>query len=186
MAIADDLHLHMARAAHQLFQVHLVVAERRRRLAPRRLDLAGQVCLAFDHAHAAPAAAPAGLEHQRIAERGSLLGTPGQIARQGAGGRHHRHAGCHRRIARRDLVAQGGHHLRRGPDEDDAGGGAGARKLGVLREETIAGVNRIDLRLARDAHDVDNVQVGIERLFAFTHQITLVCLEAMQREAVFV
>ncbi len=47
-----------------------------------------------DHAHAAPAAAPAGLDHQREAD---LLGQPprlGRVVRQGAGGRHHRHAGA--------------------------------------------------------------------------------------------
>ena len=110
--VAQNLHFDMARAAHQLFQIHLVVAEGRQRFAARDVELFRQLRFGFDHAHAAPATAPTGFQHQRVADCcGQRLGLF-NFARQRAGGRHHRHAGRHRRLARRHLVAQCAHHRR--------------------------------------------------------------------------
>jgi hypothetical protein len=41
--VAEHLHLDMAGAAHQLFEIHLVVAERGLRLAPRDFQLFGEL-----------------------------------------------------------------------------------------------------------------------------------------------
>jgi hypothetical protein len=48
------------------------------------------------------------------------------------------------RFARRDLVAEQPHGLGRRADEDDAGGGAGFGEVGILRQEAVAGMNRVD------------------------------------------
>ena len=46
--VAEDLHLDVARAAHQLLQVHLVVAEGGLRLAPRHRQQLAQLRLVLD------------------------------------------------------------------------------------------------------------------------------------------
>ena len=71
-----------------------------------------------------------------------------------------------------------------GPDEDDALAIAGLDELGVLRQEAVAGMDRIGLGLDRDAQDVLDVEVGVHRRLAATHQVGLVGLGPMQREAV--
>ena len=45
-------------------------------------------------------------------------------------------------------------------------------------------MNRIDARLARDAQDVGNVEVGLDRALALADQVGLVGLGPMQAEAV--
>ncbi len=72
-----------------------------------------------------------------------------------------------------------------GPDENDAFAIAGLDELGVLRQESVAGVNGIGLRLDGDAQDVFDVEVGIHGRLAATHQVGLVGLGSMQRKAVF-
>ena len=68
MGIAQQLDLDMAGAAHEFFQIHLVIAEGGFRLALGGSDGFEQRVLALDRPHAAPAAAPAGLQHHRIAD----------------------------------------------------------------------------------------------------------------------
>ncbi|MCY1327479.1 hypothetical protein D9M69_130150 [compost metagenome] len=185
MGVAERLHFDVARVAHQLLDIDLVVAERGQRLAPRRGQRALQVLLALQDAHAAPAAAPAGLEHQRIADaRGQAL-AGFEVVRQRVGGRHHRHARLDRRIARGHLVAEPAHDLGRRADPADAGIDHGLRKVRILRQEAVARMDRIDFRMARDAQDVVDIEIGRQRLLALADQVALVSLEAMEGEAVF-
>ena len=58
-------------------------------------------------------------------------------------GLQHRHAGGLGRGDRAGLVAGQGQHLGAGPDEGDAGCGAGLGERRVLREEAVAGVDRV-------------------------------------------
>ena len=185
MLVADDLHLDVMSAAHQLLQVDLVIAERGAGLAPCGFHLVHQIGLGFDHAHASAASAPTGLEHQRITDLGCERFAGLDFARQRAGGRHHRHAGRHCGVARCDLVAQRHHHFRRWADEDDAGGSAGARKIRVLGQEAIAGMNCIDTGLTCDADHVRNIEIRLKRFFALADHIALVSFEAMQGETIF-
>ena len=186
MGVAQHLHLDVARTAHQFLQIHLVVAEGRGGLAPRHLHRRPQVGFRLDHAHAAPAAAPARLEHERIANLRRQLLRARDVRRQRAGGRHHRHAGLLGEFACRHLVAQGAHHLRFRPDEDDAGRSAGLGEVRVLREEAVAGMDGVDMRLFRHADDVVDVEVSLDRLLAGADEIGFVRLEAVQGEAVLV
>ena len=47
-------------------------------------------------------------------------------------------------------------------------------------------MDRIDARRLRDADDVVDVEIGLDRLLAGADQVRLVGLEAMQRESVLV
>ena len=70
MQVAKNLHLDMACAVDKFLEKHLVVAEGRVRLAPPGGDLFQEVVFFADQPHPAPAAAPAGLEHDRVAHLG--------------------------------------------------------------------------------------------------------------------
>ena len=176
MRIAEQLHLDVPRAADQLLEVDLVVAERGLGLAACRGDELGERGFVLDDAHATPAAAPTGLEHQPRGGRG--------IGRQRTGRGHHGDARRDREGARRHLVAKGAHRLRRRTDEDQACRRAGLGEVGVLGEEAVARVDRVDMRLVGDADDVGDVEVGLDRTLAVAHEIALVGLGPVQREAI--
>ena len=165
--VAQHLHLDMAGAAHQLFEVHLVVAERGQRLAPAGGQLFVELGFRFDDSHATSAAAPAGLQHQRIADGQRLAPRLGGIDGQGVGRRHHWHARGHGRHASRYLVSQRAHHLRFRPDEGDAGRGAGIGEVRIFRQEAIAGMDGIDLGFLGHAQYVVDVEIGGDGLLAF-------------------
>ncbi len=185
VAVTQYLHLNVTRPAHQSFEINLVVSERRQRFAPRHLDVAGEAGFGLHHAHAAAAAAPTRLEHERIAYlRRFLLGRFG-VPRQCSGRGQHRHAHRQRQVARGDLVSQHAHHFRPRADEDHAGIGAGLREIGILGQKSVARMDGIDSGFARDADDVLDVEVGSDRFLALAHQIRFVRLEAVQRKAVF-
>jgi hypothetical protein len=115
MRVAQHLHLDMAGALDQLFQIDLVLAEGGLGLALGLGHLAGEIFLGADGAHAAPAAAPGGLEHDRIADLGGHLLDRVHVVGQRLGGRHDGHADLDRQIARGDLVAEPAHGVGRGP-----------------------------------------------------------------------
>ncbi len=70
----------------------------------------------------------------------------------------------------------------RRPDPDQSRIEHRARELGILGEKAVAGMHRIAVRLSRDAHQIIDVEIGLNRGFAFADQIRLVGFEAMQRE----
>ena len=186
MQVTQHLDLDVVRTAHQLLQVHLVIAEGRFRFAPRHRQLHAQVFLCLDGTHAATAAAPAGLQHQRVANGSRQLQAFLDVVRQRVGGWHHRHAGCHGRLTRRHLVTQPGHHLGRGADEGDTCGGAGTWQLGILGQEPIARVDGIGTGLLGHPDDLGDVEVGLQRLLPLPHQIALIGLGPVQRKTVLV
>ena len=183
--VAEHLHLDVAGAAHQLLRIHRVIAKPGERLAARGGEQLRELRLALHHARAAPAAAPAGLEHHRVADLRHRARALECIVRQRPGRRHHRHTGRHGERARGHLVAQQAHGLGGGSDEHDAGRGAGFGELGVLGEKAVARMDRIHLRPACDAQDVGDVQIGLDRPLTRAHQVGLVRLGPVQRKAVF-
>ena len=184
VVVAEDLDLDMAGAADQLLEIDLVIAERRQALAPRRLDRVGEPRLVLDRAHAAPAAAPARLQHDGKADRAGEPGRLVGVARQRAGRRHHGHARFLGDPARRDLVAEPAHDLRPRADEGDSLRRAGLGEVRVLRQEPVARVDRVRRVVARHADRLVDAEIGLDRAHAAPHRIGLVRLEAVQREAV--
>ena len=179
MPVTQDLHLHMARAAHQLFQINLVVTESGQRLALGQFHHRRQVGFGLDHAHAATTATPTGFEHQRVADGQRHDFGAFNVVRQGTGCRHYRYTGFDRHGARRDFVAQRAHHIAVGADEGNPCGRTSIGKVRVLGQKSVAGVNRIHIGLQRDADDVANIQIGLDRLLARTDQVRLVRLESV-------
>ena len=186
VGVAYQLHLDMAGAAHQLLQEDLVAAEGGLRLAAPGRDLRREVAGALDHPHAAATAAPARLGHDGKADAPCRAVHRRFVVREGSGRRHHREAGPGGEAARLQLAAQHAHHLRLRPDEEESGVPARLGEVGVLRQEAVARVHRVGPHLARDAHDVGDVEVGVYRLPAPADQVGLVRLESVQGITVFV
>src|SRR5882757_2936789 len=143
VGIAHNLHFDVPRAPDQLFEVHLIFAERGLGLTPgggHRLD---EFVVVFDDAHAAAAASPTRFQHDRKTDgtchRHDLCG----FGRQGRGGRHHRNTRGGGEIARFDLIAEPAHGVGQRADKDDVRSRAGFSELGALGQEAIARVDAI-------------------------------------------
>ncbi len=184
VVVAEDLHLDVLRALDVALEEHGGVAERRARLAPRRDEPLDELALVARDAHAPPAAARARLDDDRVAvlarEDERLLVMGDRLRRAG----HDRYARGLRGLAPGDLVAEAALHLRRRPDEDDAGALARLRELGVLGEEAVAGVNRVHLEPLRERDDLLDAEVRVDGLLALADEVRLVRLVAVEREPV--
>jgi hypothetical protein len=127
----------------------------------RAASIIGPVRPGFDHPHAAPAAAPAGLEHQRVTDVAPGFGAFGMSGGK-AGGRHHRHTGGHGHAWRAaTLLPSVRMTSGLGPMKAMPAAASGLGKVGVLGQEAVARVDRVDLGLFGDADDVVNVEVGL-------------------------
>jgi hypothetical protein len=156
--VAEDLHLDVAGAQDHLLEVALAVAEGGLGLAPALADLLLKLFGAVDRPHAAPAAAPGGLEHQGIADFCGRLRDGLHVVAEDLGRRDHRHARLDGHAARAGLVAERAHGLGLRADEGDAGRFAGIDEIGVLGQKPVARVDRVGAAHLGDADDL-----GIER-----------------------
>ncbi len=84
VGVAEHLHLDMAGALDQLFEIDLVLAEGGLGLALGLRHLAAEIGLGADGAHAAAATAPGGLQHHRIADSAGHLRPPRPCRRAAA------------------------------------------------------------------------------------------------------
>ena len=109
---------------------------------------------------------------------------PGHDRRVAAG--EHRDARFARELARGHLVSQQIEQLGPRPDEDDARPGAGPGELGVLRQEAVAGMDRVDVLGLGQLDDRLDVQIAADRLAGLADLVGLVGLRAVGGEPVFV
>ena len=72
-----------------------------------------------------------------------------------------------------------------GPTKIRPAAAQASANCGILGQEAVAGMDRIDLRGLRDADDVVDIEVGLDRRLAGADEIALVRLHPVQREAVF-
>jgi hypothetical protein len=146
--VAEELDLDVARALDEPLAEDSIDAEGGLGLALRRrerlIELAG---LAHDP-HPAPAAACGRLDHQREADFGRFAL------------RHDRDARLPRDPLRLELVPAGAQRLRRGADPDEPRRLDRGRELGALREEAVAGVDRVRAGLLCGADVLLGVEVG--------------------------
>ena len=76
---------------------------------------------------------------------------------------HQRHAGlCHQRF-RLGFRAHGADRGRGRTDEDDAGGLASGGEIGVLRQEAVAGMDRLRAALLRGIDDARDIEIAFAR-----------------------
>ena len=161
VAVGEDLDFDMPWPVQVLLDQHLVVAE-----TADRFPLAGSQCrleidAAFDDPHALAAAAGRCLEQYGIAHAvGCVLQELRLLALAVITGNQW-HAGLfHQRFGRRF----GTHGVDRGcrrSDEDDAGLGTGAGKVGVLRQKTVPRMDRLRAGRLCCSDDLVDPQVAL-------------------------
>ena len=161
-ARAEQLDLDVARTLDVVLAEHAVVAERRLRLAARRLECIAELLTRADDPHAAPAAARGGLDDEREAD----------LVRLAA--RHHRHSRLARDPLRLELVHAGAQRVRRRSDPRELRCADRLCEVRVLREEPVSRVNRVgagppggaDVLLGEEvARDLDGLvgRAGVQR-----------------------
>ena len=192
LAVGHQLHLDVARGADEALHQHARVAERLRRLGAGALEGLRDLVLAVDAAHAAPAAAGRGLDHQREAELAGLAdGVLGALDRPAAP-RRDGDAGPLGEPLALDLVAERAHDVGVGPREDDPEPVAELREGGVLGDEAPADPRRVRARLDERALEALVVEVGADlgAVGAVDHRraeaVALVGLADEQRVALLV
>ena len=185
MPVAQNLNLDMAGARHKPFEKYRVIAKGGGGLPPGFFQALGKLAGLLHHAHTAPAAAEGGLNDQRKTnfrrDSGRLL----RAAHGLLGTRNHGDAGLLRQAAGGGLVSQQLQQFGAGAYAGNAGMLAGAGECGILRQEPIPGMNRINLLLLGQGKDAVKVQVSFHRPFAGSYQISFVGLEAVQSQTIF-
>ena len=165
--IAEHLDLHVPGLLHVLLQVHGIVAEAREREAARALDRLGELGLAGDDAHSLAAPTQGGLHHHRVLDRSRRRGESRDI--DPARTRHDRHRDALGDRARGALVTGGANVLGGGPDEGEAGRLDRRREVGVLGQESVAGMDRLGTTRARGLEQCLDVEIRGARLDRAQH-----------------
>ncbi len=161
VAVAEHLHLDVARRDDDLLDQHGGIAECGLRLALRALQRRGKIVLAFHQAHAAPATAGHRLDHDRIADALGFLGERlGRLA-VALVARHHRHAGLGRDRLGVGLAAHLPHGGGRRPDELDARFAHGLGEIGVFGQEAVARMDAVGAGRLRRCDDLVDAQVAV-------------------------
>jgi hypothetical protein len=176
--VPQDLHLDVAHLGQVLLEEDDRTAECGERLAARLAQRHVHLGFAVDHAHAAAATAVCSLQ-----DRGAVLAEEVRRSRKRsrlvlgqfqAG--HRGDAQLASTIAPRNLVTQEPDCTRTRPEEGDPRGAALLRELGVLRQESVAGVDRVHLGTFGDLQDLVDAEVGSNRSLALAHHVGLVRL----------
>ena len=184
--IGKDLHLDMLGLHQVLLDEDVAAAEGLFRLAVDQLigglDLLGLVAAA----HAAAAAAGSGLQDDGEAEADGLFQRViGVLQRLGAAG-DDGHAAFDGDLLGAELVAHLGQHVGGRAHKQDSVILAGTGKVGILRQEAIAGVDGGDAPALGQADDAGDVQVRAQGGLLLAHQVRLVRLGAEQGIGIFV
>ena len=147
VAVGQALGLHMAGLVEVALDEALPAAERGHRLTDRRLVELGYLFEGAGDLQAASATTEGGLDGDGQAvlpgEGHDLLGARHRVGRA----RHQRRTGTLGDVPGGDLVTQVTDGLRRRADPDQPGVEHGLREVGVLRQETVSGVDRVRPRL---------------------------------------
>ena len=164
LAVGHQLHLDVARGADEALHQHARVAEGLRGLGTGALEGLRDLVLAVDAAHAAPAAAGGGLDHQREAELAAVAEGVLDAVDRPAAPRRDGHAGLLGQALALDLVAERAHHAGVRPGEDDPQPVAELREGGVLGDEAPADPRRVGAGLDERALEALVVEVRAQRV----------------------
>ena len=150
VGVREDLDLHVAWPLEVPLEQEPVVAERRRRLAPRRRQRLVELGRLANHAHPAPAAARARLDEERVAR----CHRPPRAAPRRSRPRRGSPAGSARpptprAPSRAPCPPAPASPRRGGPTHASPGGDARVGERGVLAQEPVARVDRLRRRSPR-------------------------------------
>ena len=186
LAITHHLHLDVARLLHVALQEDRAVAEGGLGLVGGEREVLDQLLLVAHDTHALAATAEGGLDdHGVVHAVAELLRLFDRLDRTGRA-RDNGDAVLDGHLTRRGLV---GHHaevVHGGADEGNAGLLHSLREVGILGQETVAGMNRLYSMLLGDRDDGGDVEVCRHRALGRAEHVALIGLGAMQIVAVFV
>ena len=159
--VGEYLHLDVARAV-----TYFSISTRSSPKADFASRLArGQVLVeigvAIDAAHALAAAAGHRLDQYGIADLVGLLLEEFRVLHLAVEAGHHRHASFFHQRLGAVLEPHGADRGGRRPDEDDAGVDAGLGKVGILREEAIAGMDAVGARRFSHRDQFIDAQIAV-------------------------
>ncbi len=161
VTVGEDLHLDVPGPQHESLEEQRVVAERGGRLAAGTGQRGRQILGALDQTHALAAATCGRFDQDREADVG---GTGDQVlvgqSRSGDAGYNRDTEGADRGLGG-DLVAHHLDGLLRRSEEGDSGFDAGRSEVGVLREESVAGVNSLCAGGFRGGDHLVDVEVAL-------------------------
>jgi hypothetical protein len=135
-------------------------------------------------AHPASAAAEGRLDDQRKSDLPRGLQRAVAVGERLVGAGQGGHADPRGEGAGGGFVAHHLEQVRTGADERDPRAFAGARELGVLAEEPVAGMDRLDPFLAGQRDNPFDVEIGGDGPFALADEVGFVGLEAVHAEPV--
>ena len=161
VAVGENLHLDVARPGEVALHVALVATEVGERLALGRFERRSGRVGVFDDLHAPPTTAVRRLDGDRVAVLLAEVDDLLRIGDQLGGAGHAVHLDLLRSEARGDLVA---HHIDRGgarPDEGHTHLGDGLGEVAVLREEAVAGVDRLRSGLLDHIEELLGVDIAL-------------------------
>ncbi|MNO81996.1 hypothetical protein D3C76_732550 [compost metagenome] len=141
--VGEHLDFHVTWLEQVFFHQHPRIAERRLRLTLGRGQGFGQLADVLDHFHAFAAAARGGLEQHRVADAFAGGAEGFQVLGFAVITGHQWHASGFHQGFGGGLAAHGVDGRGRWAEENQTGVFNGAGESGVLRQKTIAGVNRL-------------------------------------------
>jgi hypothetical protein len=184
MRITKDLDLEMFGFFDVFFQKNISVTKGSKGLGCSTLEPFQQFFLVVGHAHAPPAASGTGFDDDRVAgafcEKQSLLLSRDRFLRA----RNSWNARFQGNLAAGYFIAETSLNIRCRPDKCDSGTLTGFGKISIFRKKTVARMDRVDILLARQVDNLIDPQIGFDRPLPLAHQISLVSLVAMQRQAI--
>ena len=185
LGVPENLYLDVTDIAHRCLEKHRGIAESALALPHRGSNSVGKVFHPIHTPQAAPAAPSCSLDEQREPD---CLGMIQRIRRAAQRWRllQHRETSCLRRLPRPHLVPSEGQHVGSRANERETSLNTSFSKLRILRQESIARVDRVGTGVTTDANDFIDVQVGAHWMPANADLIRLVRLHPMEAVAVFV
>ena len=175
--IADDLDLNMPRLLNHLLDINFARLEGPLRFARSIADSRFQFALRIHAPHPLAAAARGGLQQHRITNFPRQLARMLQIRGRLFAARHHRNIHLLRQSSCRGLRAQPPDGIGRRSNKHDPRSLARRRKLAILAQKSVAGMDRLGAVLPRRIQNPLNVQIAF-------HAFRLVRQPDMQRGAI--
>ena len=163
VAVAEHLHLDVARPQDIFFDQHAIVAEGRGRLAAAALKAIGEVLPRVDPAHTLAAASGDRLDQHRITDLIGFGLKPVQALVIAQIPRCDRHAGIDHQTLGRVLQPHGPDRGRRGADPYQPLGLDGLGEVGVLGQEAIPRMNRRRAGRLGGGQDLRLVEIAFAR-----------------------
>src|SRR5215467_15336765 len=162
--IAEHLNFDVMHLAEETLEIEVWITERRIGFGARLFEQASEVLRPLDDAHATAAAPAARLEQQGKPDLLRSRCRFGGIGEASFGTGHDRQAERGRHPPRRDLVAHAGDGLFAWADESETGRAAFRREVALLRQEAVAGIDRVAFERARRLEQSRGMQVAGARM----------------------